>query len=303
MIHDHRPFGQNNATRLDFEAATFSRRKSLERLTAQSFVVFDFEYEYDTDRYEAYRRADQVDSEYKCKWPYHHAVAGAWAMITYLPRAIQPIIHNVTVLDASTHDEIAIVGRFFELLDSCPQAVPVGWGTEVKELPTLRRTAATQGLVLPRQLRDTHPHTRDRIDLCNAVKGQGHFVHMPEYAQAVDIPAKFIASKAIGLAVEHRDWPEVREQVLADVLTTAIIANRHILSMGRVGGDVHHSDAAIFASLAAACPWSLFLTLRNRGWDEHRRGQSRQIRGCQHDPAGFPAARNGSYTVFPDQNG
>lgn len=278
MTYEDRLFEQDNATRLDFEAATFRRQKSLERMSAQSFVVFDFEYEYDTDRYEAYRRADDVDGEYRCKWPYHHAVAGAWAMITYLPGAIQPTIHNVTVLDASTHDEVAIVTRFFDLLDRCPQAMPVGWGSEGKELPTLRRTAATYGLVLPPQLRDTNPHTRDRIDLCNAVKGQGHFVHMPEYAQAVDIPAKFIASKAIGQAVEHGDWAEVREQVLADVLTTAIIANRHVISMGRVGGDVRHSDAAIFASLAAECPWSQFLTLRNRGWDEHRRGQSRQMK-------------------------
>lgn len=303
MIHDPRLLEQDNITRLDFEAAAFSRKKSFERLMPQSFLVFDFEYSYDTDRYEAYRRADQVDSEYRCKWPYHHAVAGAWAMITYLPGAIQPIINNVTVLDASTHDEFTIVSRFFELLDRCPQAVPIGWGSEGKELPTLRRTAATQGLVLPVQLRDTHPHTRDRIDLCNAVKGQGHFVHLPEYAKAVDIPAKFIASKSIGLAVEHADWREVREQVLADVLTTAIIANRHVISMGRVGGDVHHSDAAIFASLAAEYPWSLFLTLHNRGWDEHRRGQSQQVESWQLTRADIPPSQNRSYTVAQDQSG
>jgi hypothetical protein len=59
------------------------------------------------------------------------------------------------------------------LLDHSPQAVPVGWGSEGKELPRLRRTAATHGLVLPPQLRDTNPNTRDHIDLCNAVKGQG----------------------------------------------------------------------------------------------------------------------------------
>jgi hypothetical protein len=98
---------------------------------------------------------------------------------------------------------------------------------------------------------------------------------MPEYAHAVGIPAKPMASKAIGKAVEHGQWDEVREQVLADVLTTAIIANRHLISAARVSGDVYASDAFIFAELAAACPWSKWLNLRSRGWDLHRRGQTR----------------------------
>ena len=84
-----------------------------------------------------------------------------------------------------------------------------------------------------------------------------------------------MASKAIGKAVEHRQWDEVRKQVLADVFTTAIIAHRDIISAARVSGDVHASDATIFAELAAACPWSKLLNLRSRGWDMHRRGQTR----------------------------
>jgi hypothetical protein len=47
--------------------------------------------------------------------------------------------------------------------------------------------------------------------------------------------------------VEHGQWDEVREQVLADVFTTAIIANRHLISTARVSGDVHASDSTIFA--------------------------------------------------------
>ena len=54
---------------------------------------------------------------------------------------------------------------------------------------------------------------------------------------------------------------DVREQVLAVVLTTAIIANRHLISTARVSGDVHMSDATIFAELAAACRWSKWLNL------------------------------------------
>ena len=92
-----------------------------------------------------------------------------------------------------------------------------------------------------------------------------------EYAHAVGIPAKPIASKAIGKAVEHGNWDEVREQVLADVFTTAIIANRHLISAARVSSDVHASDATIFAELSAAWPQSRWLNLHNRGWDVHRR--------------------------------
>lgn len=258
------------ATSLDFEAIAFSRQRSLDRLPTETFCIFDFEYEYDIDSYDAYRRADEVDGEYKCKWPYHHAVAGAWALITYPAGALKPIVHNVSVHDARTHDELALVTAFFGLLDRYPDAFPVGWGSELKEMPTLRRTAATYGLVLPKRLRDSHPHSRDRIDLSNVLRGQGHFVHMPEYAHATGIPAKPITSKAIGKAVEHGNWDEVREQVLADVLTTAIITNRHLISAARVSGDVFASDAMIFAELAAACPLSQWLNLHNRGWDRHR---------------------------------
>lgn len=262
------------ATSLDFEAIAFSRQRSLDRLPTEMFCIFDFEYEYDIVRYDAYRRADDADGEYKCKWPYHHAVAGAWALITYPAGALKPTVHNVSVYDTRTHDEVALVTAFFSLLDRHPDAVPVGWGTECKEMPTLRRTAATHGLVLPKRLRDSHPHSRDRIDLSNVLRGQGHFVHMPEYAYATGIPAKPITSKAIGKAVEHGHWDEVREQVLADVLATAIITNRHLISAARVSGDVYASDATIFAELAAACPSSRWLNLLNRGWDMHRLGQS-----------------------------
>lgn len=264
-----------NITDLDLEAIAFSRQRSLDRLPTETFCIFDFEYEYDIDRYDAYRRADDADGEYRCKWPYHHAVAGSWALITYPAGALQPIVHNVSLHDARTHDEIALVGAFFGVLDRHPDAVPVGWGSECKEMPTLRRTAATHGLILPKRLRDSNPHSRDRIDLSNVLKGQGHFVHMPEYAHATDIPAKPTASKAIGKAVEHGQWDEVREQVLADIMTTAIIANRHLISMARVGGDVYASDAFIFAELAAACPQSQWLNLHNRGWDGHRLGRGR----------------------------
>jgi hypothetical protein len=229
------------------DAIAFARQKSLERLTPQTFCIFDFEYAYDWDGYDAYRHADNAAGEYNCKWPFHHAVAGAWALITYPPGGSQPLVHNVSVLDARQYDELEMVRAFFGLLDRHPGAVPVGWGTECKEMPTLRRTAATHGLVLPKMLRDSHPHSRDRIDLSNVLRGQGHHVHMPEYAHAVGIPAKPMASKAIGKAVEHGQWDEVREQVLADVFTTAIIANRHLISTARVSGDVHASDSTIFA--------------------------------------------------------
>ena len=274
-IYDQPTDNGSSATCLDLEAIAFTRQKSLERLTTETFCIFDFEYAYDLDSYDAYRRADDIDGEYNCKWPYHHVVAGAWALITYPAGASQPVIRDVSVYDARTHDEFALTTAFFDVLDRNPDVVPVGWGIESKEMPTLRRTAATHGLILPKRLRDSHPYSRDRIDLCNVLKGQGHFVHMPEYAHAVGIPAKPMASKAIGKAVQHGQWDKVREQVLADVLTTAIIANRHLISTARISGDVYSSDAAIFANISAACPWSQWLTLHNRGWDAQRTCQAR----------------------------
>ncbi len=106
---------------------------------------------------------------------------------------------------------------------------------------------------------------------------------MPEYAHAVGIPAKPMASKAIGKAVEHGQWDEVREQVLADVFTAAIIANRHLISAARVSGDVDASDATIFSELAAACPWSKWLNLQTRGWDLHREDRRVLLIRWRHD--------------------
>ena len=105
------------------------------------------------------------------------------------------------------------------------------------------------------------------------LKGNGHGCDVADMLRVEGIEAlKNYCEEDVASTIVLFD---VREQVLADVFTTAIIANRHLISAARVSGDVYASDAFIFAELAAACPWSKWLNMRSRGWDLHRRSQTR----------------------------
>ena len=84
----------DNGNCLNLEAIAFTRQKTLERLTTETFCIFDFEYAYDLDNFDAYRLSEDLEGVYNCRWPYHHAVAGAWALFTYPAGASQPRVRR-----------------------------------------------------------------------------------------------------------------------------------------------------------------------------------------------------------------
>lgn len=238
---------------------------------AMTIVVNDWEFLYDTVRHNQYRHCEGEGAERTIRWPFHRMVAGAWAVIDFPVDGALPIVRRIEVLDPREMSELEIVERFFEVLNAHPNAVPVSWGSEFKDLQALRMVASVNGLRLPRALRMLSPFSFDRIDLNMATATKGHLVHLPEYAMACGIPTKAVSSKDIGPAALAADWPKVHEQVLSDIFTTSIIAARHLASQGMVCPIGPRCDAAILDAFVAAFPDSQFLTMSCGGWAAHRR--------------------------------
>lgn len=238
---------------------------------AMTIVVNDWEYLYDTLRHDQYRHSEGEGAERKIRWPFHRIVAGAWAIIDFPADGALPIVRRIEVLDSRVGDEVAIVERFFASLRDHPNAVPVSWGGEFKDLQVLRMIASVNGLRLPPALRILSPFTPVRLDLNIATATKGHLVHLPEYAMACGIPAKAVGSKDVGPAALAGDWPTVHEQVLSDVFTTSIIAARHLASQGLVSPIGPRSDAAVLDAFVEAFPDSQFLNVSCGGWAAHRR--------------------------------
>jgi len=241
---------------------------------AMTIVVNDWEYLYDTVRHDQYRRSEGEGAERKIRWPFHRIVAGAWAIIDFPADGALPIVRRIEVLDSRVGDEVEIVERFFAALGNHPNAVPVSWGGEFKDLQVLRMVASVHGLRLPRALRMLSPFSFDRADLNMATATKGHLVHLPEYAMACGIPTKAVSSKDIGPAALAGDWYTVHEQVLSDIFTTSISAARQLASQGIVCPIGPRCDAAILDAFVEAFPESQFLTVSCGGWAAHRRSVS-----------------------------
>lgn len=236
----------------------------------QRIIVADFEYRWDRSRYEGYRVAEGESAEPKIRWPFHRIAAASWMQLRCDSGEEVPTAENVIVLAEDDVSEQEMVTQFFEALRQFPTAQLVTWGGEVKDLAVLRRCAGEFGLVLPPQLLDGSPHARERIDLCRAVTVQAKSPHLPEYAAATSIPAKPSPSKQIGQLVEQGDWSKVREQVLADVMTTSVITLRHLASHGEIAIDAEASAIAIGEAALSAVPESSFLRSTYRPWARDR---------------------------------
>ena len=219
---------------LERQARMFSaQRNDGDDTGSRIFIVADFEYRYDRDAHAGYRIADGAAAEPKIRWPFHRIEAAAWTVLRFIPGQPIPEIEPLIVLTADESDEKAIVSAFFAALQTLPQAVLVTWGGEAKDLAALRLAAAMHDLSSPHHLLDLSPYSSRRLDLCNATSVAAPSVHLPEYAAALAIPSKPSPSKDIGRLVERQQWPLVEDQVVADVLTTCVIALGHLTSMGR----------------------------------------------------------------------
>ena len=118
----------------------------------------------------------------------------------------------------------------------------------------MKRAAMERGMVLAPQLRDPAPFARTRLDLSSAVRSLGHYVHLPEFCEAIGVASKPMPSKDISLAVRHGAWDHVETQVVADVCTIAQLAWRYFLATGAASGRPENGDDAIASALAERFP-------------------------------------------------
>ena len=232
----------------------------------RTYIVADFEYGYDRDRHNGYGVAEGKDAEEKIRWPFHRVAAASWCVMRFKRGSDIPEIQGPIVLSANDHSEKEMVSVFFDALDQEPGAVLVTWGGEHKDLAVLRRTAGELDLIMPGQLRELSPVSDRRIDLCDAVSIRAESVHLPEYAAACSIPAKPSPSKTIGELVQKGMWGDVEEQVLADVMTTAIIMLRHLKSHGLVRCAIPACSLALANAATTANPSSEFLRRTFKPW-------------------------------------
>lgn len=239
------------------EAATFLADRSGPS-RSQRVIVADFEYEYDLSAFKRYQIAEDDPTEGYVRWPFHRVVAGSWCVLTLSPELDRPVVTNVEAI--TNRPEAAIAEEFFVLCSAFQDARIVSWGGENKDFACLRRTAMEHGIALPTQLRDGAPFSRSRLDLANAMRGLGHYVHLPELAAALGVPAKPIPSRDIGLAVKHGQWDHVEAQVVADVCTIAQVAWRYFLAVGAASGLPGAGDEAIVAALSERFPENSWLS-------------------------------------------
>ena len=114
-------------------------------------------------------------------------------------------------------------------------------------------------MVLPPQLRDPAPFARTRLALSSAVRSLGHYVHLPEFCEAIGVASKPLPSKDISLAVRHGAWDHVETQVVADVCTIAQVAWRYFLATGAASGTPEAGDDGVLAALSERFPYDAWL--------------------------------------------
>ena len=252
------------------DARLFSANASNQVDRAQTIIVADFEYAYDRDRHHAYRVAEGASAEPTIRWPFHRVAAASWIVLRFVAGEALPEIAEPMVLTVEMMNEGEIVAAFFDALRAQPDAQLVTWGGETKDLAVLRQVAMMQDLLLPAQLADLHPHSDRRLDLCLTTSVAAKTVHMPEIATAMGIPSKPSPSKSIGPLVEAGAWREVEEQVLADVITTSILAIMQLGSAGRIRIDRSSSLLTLAHTLGETFPNSQFCKRSFAPWARAR---------------------------------
>lgn len=261
--HDDAEFAEKAlAIALERDARLFTARgKSGDGEQGKSLrlIVADFEYAWDRNAYAGYVVSEGKGARTDLRWPFHRVAAASWMVLRFDPQAQVPVVQECTVIANDEMDERDIVIRFFAALQQYPDAVLSTWGGEFKDLAVLRKCAGEFGLVLPEQLRDLNPYAYTRLDLCQAVTGKAKPVHLPEYAMGAHIPCKPSPSKDIGPLVEEGRWVEVRDQCLADVLTTCVIGLWHLHGQGVIVCHPQRSLEALSQAAAKAMPASLFV--------------------------------------------
>ncbi len=237
----------------------------------RSWTIFDLEFAWDRAAHEAYTIAEGASAQPgNPRWPFDRVAAVAWLTLTEQPGSALPIVTPPVVMTAEQHDEQAMVSALFNALVE-HRSIVTSWGGEARDHAVLRRAAMRHGLLLPPQLRNLVPFAPRKLDLCRALCVQATYVHLPELAAALSIPCKPSPSTSIGRLVENGEWGRVREQVLADVLTTTVVALETLSMTGEVSWQPTAATAAVAEVTAAALPHSRFVAGTFHPWAASRR--------------------------------
>lgn len=258
--------------------AWIAARSREETSCPRVFLVCDFEYKFRREAHGGwtYGREPRYDKhghriEEKIRWPFQSIAAAAWMVVRFDGRSDVPEIAEPVVMTLADHAEVDILRELFNTLDAIGRdARMVTWGGEARDLAVLRYQACRHGLNLPIHLRDTSPHARERIDLCRSTTVQADPVHLDEYAAGCGIPAKPSPPEAIGKLVEVSEWDAVKDHVLADVLTTTIVALRWLSATGEIVCDRERSAMAVADEALAASPDSAFVIRDFKPWARDR---------------------------------
>lgn len=245
---------------LEQQARQFTAANAAENgNTSRTLIIADFEFLFDRSVYDGYRISEGDTACPNIRWPFHRIAAASWMTATFIAGEDVPAIEGPFVLALDDMEERDLLDRFFKAVAGVPEALVVTWGGEVRDLAVLRHRAGLYNLVLPHQLRSGWPNDPTRLDLCRATAVQAECVHLSEFAASSGIPAKPIPAKQIGVLAEAGEWPKVREQVCADVLTTSVIALRFLAARALIQCDRERSVMAIAEAAAGSVPRSKFI--------------------------------------------
>ena len=255
------------------DARLFASRPNEDNEASLTLIVCDFEYSYDRDRHAGYLVAEGKGAERRIRWPFHRIAAASWLVLRFAPGKTVPEFEEPKVMAGESATEKNMVEAFFDACRKEQGAILTTWGGEAKDMAVLRAAAMTHGLVLPSQFADLHPHSRHRLDLCQTTSVAAASVHLPEFAGALGIPSKPSASADIGPAVDCGDWTRVAEQVLADVVTTTVIALWQLAALGQVTVDRATTLLTLSERLKKSLPSSAFCTRTFAPWARARHAE------------------------------
>lgn len=247
----------------------------------KTYIVADFEFRWNTTVSDGYRAAEGASAPKRIRWPFDTIAAASWMVMRFKANGaveIEPPVVMSAQEPDGTAAERQMVEAFFAALAAEPNAVLISYGGETRDFAVLRRCAATYDLQMPPQLRESRLYHPAKLDLCMAMSMGAECVHLPELAAGLAIPAKPSPSKSIGQLIEQGKWADVREQVLADVLTTGVLAIYHLASHGVITCNRADTVLAMATAAKLAAPVDRFVSKAFVPWASHMKVRSR-LRG------------------------
>ena len=217
----------------------------------RTIVVAHFEYSADRKAYDAYVAQEGESAAYRLRWPFRKIVCGSWTALRFPASSEAPKMGPIHSRCQPDCDEKQIALAFFQFLESemDEDRMPtlVTWNGDELHVPSLRRVAQRHDLILPPQLREKMPNAGHRLDLRSALYDGREHVLLSEYALALGLPGLPVSALEVAKLIESSNWKALEEQCAATVMTSAIIAARHLASLGEVAQSGAAATDAIVA--------------------------------------------------------